>query len=84
MLNPRFQVRRRMAKTAFITIILLTVTILGIVFFGSATTASNLQAATPVLITLVGSLIATVGHYNQLVYSTDKGSPPEKDKVHVE
>jgi len=62
-----------MAKTAFMSIIGLTVVILGMVFFGTPPMAANLTAATPLLMILVGALVATVGHYNHMVYSLEKG-----------
>ncbi|NIU01450.1 MAG: hypothetical protein GWN01_11200, partial [Nitrosopumilaceae archaeon] len=41
---------------------------------------ANLSAASAILITLIGALVAIIGHYNQMVYSTDK----EKDKKDVD
>lgn len=76
MVEDKFKLRRRMAKTSFGSIIGLTIAILGMVFFGSPTVATNLQAATPILITLIGCLVGNVSHYSHLVYSSDKG---EKD-----
>ncbi len=80
MANNKFKIRRRMAITSYILICILIFVILAIVFFGSATVAANLSAASAILITLIGALVAIIGHYNQMVYSTDK----EKDKKDVD
>lgn len=72
MIDDKFRVRRRMAKTSFVSILVIIFVILGIVFFGSPAVAANLQAASAILITLIGSLTATIGHYNHMVYATDK------------
>ena len=72
MLEDRFKVRRRQAKTSFVVVNVLVFLVLGIVFFGSPLVAANLTAATPLLMTLVGALVGIIGHYNHMVYSTDK------------
>tara|TARA_R110000803_G_scaffold13482_9_gene37945 strand:- start:23026 stop:23271 length:246 start_codon:yes stop_codon:yes gene_type:complete len=74
----RFRVRRMMAISSYIQISLLIPLVLAIVFFGSELVSSNLMAASAVLITLIGALVAIIGHYNHMVYKDD-GTKEKKD-----
>lgn len=78
-MKDQFQVRRRMAKSSFAMINILTVLVLGVVFFGSSLVAGNLTAASPILIALIGVLVLIVGHYSHMVYSTYKRTKEEND-----
>lgn len=84
MSEVRFKIRRRMAIGAYIQISLLIPLILSIVFYGTPAVASNLNAASAVLITLIGSLVGIIGHYNHLVYKDDCSTgTKEKNGVEV-
>lgn len=61
-----------MAKVSFGTIVVLIFTILGMVFFGTPIVATNLNAASGILIVLITSLTGIIGQYSHLVYSSDK------------
>ena len=73
-MEKRFIVRRWMAIGAYIQISLLIPLVLAMVFFGGATLSANLMAATALLIALIGSLTAIIGHYNHMVYKDDSGT----------
>lgn len=67
----KFKVRRWMAIGAYIQISLFIPLILGMVFFGSELVASNLLAATAILMALIAALVGIIGHYNHMVYKHD-------------
>ena len=79
MLEERFKVRRKMAKTSFLVVNVLIFVILGMVFFGSEDVAKNLTAASPVLIALIGVLVGIIGHYNHMVYGLEKSDKGKYD-----
>ena len=78
-IEKKFKIRRRMAVGAYIQISLLIPIILTIVFFGTSSVASNLAAASAVLITLIGALVGIIGHYNHMVYKQDLLQKEEDD-----
>lgn len=69
--NRRFQLRRRMAKGSFMTILLITIGLFVVVGVGTEETRLNLSAISGILTTIVVALIGNIAHYSQLVYHDD-------------
>jgi uncharacterized integral membrane protein len=67
----KMRVRRRMAKTAFVTIILTLVTLLVFVGIGDKDTALNLNAASGSIAAILAFLTLLVMGYMGLVHHTD-------------
>ena len=79
-MTEKFKIRRRMAVASFIQISCLIPIVLAMVFFGSPALAGNLSAASAILLGLIASLTGIIGHYNHMVYSSDKDLDKEVDK----
>lgn len=72
-----FWLRRWLAITSFSHVLLIIYICFAIVFFGSEGIEIRLQAAAPILMIIVPSLIANVAQYMLLVHKSD--SPGVED-----
>ena len=70
-MNDQFKLRRRVALSSFVTIVLLVPVLLCLVVFGDVDQAPLMNAVMPILVIVIPSLVANISHYMHLVHKAD-------------
>ena len=70
-MTDQFKLRRRIASSSFITVILLIPILLCLVIFGNVAQAPLMNAVMPILVIVIPSLVANISHYMHLVHKAD-------------
>jgi hypothetical protein len=71
MKSDQFKIRRFIALTSFVAVLMIAVAVLAMVAFGDAAIAGKLSAASGLLTIIVMALIANFGHYSHQVHTID-------------
>lgn len=78
MLEAKHQVKRRIAKTSFVTMLLMIPSLFYIVLTGDENTAANLAASSGILIIILGCLTSIVMMYMGLSHHSDMQKQDEE------
>jgi len=70
-MNDQFKLRRRIAISSFLIIVLLIPTLLLIAVKGNVDQAPMMAAVMPILVIVIPSLVANISHYMHLVHKAD-------------
>jgi uncharacterized membrane protein len=79
MIGLRMKIRRRIALSSFLSVILLVVASIFFILTATPEMRLNLQAVSPLLVTLVVCLVGLVTHYMTNAYFDDKHISKGKD-----